>query len=224
MHEVSTSRRAVMRALAILPAAIVTPPAAHAAVELVCAAPSDAAAWDAAMDEFIKADAECRAFEPTVLQAFEAYDAQRPRAEDLRIDRLSFGGKTVEFIAHGMDLDRHWEEFLAGKCKWWWGDKIEARKKAELDSIRAYRKERQRVATATGVDDASRKADDLSEAATDAEDKLMAMPAPHWEAVLWKQDRLFGDLDVEAGNVPSWSNEYVKPFFDDIRRLAGEAA
>ncbi len=35
MSEVSTSRRAVMRALAILPAAIVTPPAAHAAVDLV---------------------------------------------------------------------------------------------------------------------------------------------------------------------------------------------
>ena len=44
MSEVSTSRRAVMRALAILPAAIVAPPAAHAAVELVCS-PAGDAAW-----------------------------------------------------------------------------------------------------------------------------------------------------------------------------------
>jgi len=41
MSEVPTSRRAVMRALAILPAAIVTPPTAHAAVELVCSPVSD---------------------------------------------------------------------------------------------------------------------------------------------------------------------------------------
>jgi len=41
MSEVSTSRRAVMRALAILPAAIVTQPAAHAAVELVSSPVSD---------------------------------------------------------------------------------------------------------------------------------------------------------------------------------------
>lgn len=50
MSEVSTSRRAVMRALAILPAAIVTPPAAHAAVELVCS-PAGDAGWSTLLAE-----------------------------------------------------------------------------------------------------------------------------------------------------------------------------
>lgn len=176
------------------------------------------------MQHFLRADAECKAFEPVILKAFEAYDDLRPREEDLRIDRIAFGGKEVGYIAHGMDLDKYWQDFLAGEGKWWWGDKVKERKKADLDRIRAYRKERQRVATATGVDDASRKADELCEAATDAEDALIAMPAPHWEALLWKQERLFGNLDNEEGNLTSWSVDYVKPFFDDIRRLAGEAA
>ena len=50
MSEVSTSRRAVMRALAILPAALVTPPAAHAAVEMV-RSPAGDAGWAALLAE-----------------------------------------------------------------------------------------------------------------------------------------------------------------------------
>ncbi|EZP72356.1 hypothetical protein BV96_01789 [Sphingomonas paucimobilis] len=64
MHEVSTSRRAVMRALAILPAAIVTPAAAHAAVELVCAPPDNGARWASLLTNFEQAvETHSRAFD-----------------------------------------------------------------------------------------------------------------------------------------------------------------
>jgi len=55
MSEVSTSRRAVMRALAILPAAIITPPAAHAAVELVCSPNNNSDRWVSLLADFDQA-------------------------------------------------------------------------------------------------------------------------------------------------------------------------
>lgn len=62
----------------------------------------------------------------------------------------------------------------------------------------------------------------------DAEDNarrpLLAAPSPHSAALLWKLEHLFGpeQIEQEGGHIPAWSEEFVRPFFDDIRRLAGE--
>lgn len=60
-----------------------------------------------------------------------------------------------------------------------------------------------------------------------AEDKarrpLLAAPAPHSAALLWKLEHLFGpeQIEQEGGHITAWSEEFVRPFFDDVRRLAG---
>jgi len=55
MHEVSTSRREVMRAIAIIPSIIATPFAASAATGLVCAPTNDNARWASLLADFEQA-------------------------------------------------------------------------------------------------------------------------------------------------------------------------
>jgi len=88
MSEVSTSRRAVMRALAFLPAVIVAPPAAHAAVELVCSpATGTSPAWNAALARWEKAEAAAATFyRATYAPAFSAW-RERTKEQEADLER-----------------------------------------------------------------------------------------------------------------------------------------
>lgn len=106
MSEVSTSRRAVMRALAILPAAIVAPPAAHAAVELVCS-PAGDSVWAALLAEERRAseafDAAMEAQEFVYGRYHEAFQAAEDDWRD-RFDARRF--PTVPNVAGETDAQR----------------------------------------------------------------------------------------------------------------------
>ena len=76
MHEVSTSRREVMRALVIAPSIIATPTAASAAAGFVCAAPHRDA-WDATMAMWLAYTAKGDAFDAQHVDPIHAEEKAR---------------------------------------------------------------------------------------------------------------------------------------------------
>ncbi|WP_070152595.1 hypothetical protein [Sphingobium phenoxybenzoativorans] len=64
--------------------------------------------------------------------------------------------------------------------------------------------------------------DALAEQECDAAYELMQTPAPHWAAVTWKMDYLFGP-EACGKSTPCYNLDYVQPFFDDVKRLGGAA-
>lgn len=62
----------------------------------------------------------------------------------------------------------------------------------------------------------------LVEVYTDAEDALMAMPAPDRAALRWKLDRIF-EVSGGSESVPSWTRRYLAPTIADYQRLLGSA-
>lgn len=98
MSEVSTSRRAVMRALAILPAAIVTPPAAHAAVELICS-PAANAGWGDLLARERRAAAAYDALADLEEAAYDRfYDARSAAVAQWQAEWDDKAGKPWKFI------------------------------------------------------------------------------------------------------------------------------
>ncbi len=62
---------------------------------------------------------------------------------------------------------------------------------------------------------------ELCETVSELEDVLVAMPAPHLAALLWKMERLITD---ENGSISPWTFDYIEPMLNDARRLLGGAA
>lgn len=60
--------------------------------------------------------------------------------------------------------------------------------------------------------------DDLCHAMCKAIDRLMAEPAPHLSAVLWKLEQVI--KDEGQGFTANWSVKYISPILDDVRRLS----
>ena len=188
MHEVSTSRRAVMRALAILPAAIVTPPAAHAAIELVCS-PAGDGAWAALLAEERRSAA---AFDAILDEYNDAYD------------RL-FEAKRVAKA----DWNRQWDE--AGKL-WKFIDARPANEQGDeraTAGVRDYnanlerlRQERegieQRVREQCGFDAVDERYSDACDAHTAAIKAIVAYPSRDPDIIAHKLRMLidrYGDDD-----------------------------
>lgn len=62
--------------------------------------------------------------------------------------------------------------------------------------------------------------DDWGDRLADAADKVLAIPAPDHEALLWKLEYLFGDdLDKGAGSTSCWSAEFFAQTMADIRHF-----
>ena len=64
--------------------------------------------------------------------------------------------------------------------------------------------------------------DDLSDAYSEAQNKLMRLPAPDLTALRWKLESILEDDG--SGSTAGFSSEYVAPIFADVRRLEGAAA
>lgn len=60
--------------------------------------------------------------------------------------------------------------------------------------------------------------DRLSEEYGDLKDQLLEMPAPHAKAVLWKAEYILDPTD--GGYTESWRADVVRPFLNDLKRLA----
>lgn len=66
-------------------------------------------------------------------------------------------------------------------------------------------------------------ADEHGNAWCDAATVLMETPSPHPEALLWKLEHMFGDIDPDGFSAP-WCSSYILPTMADARRLLGSEA
>ncbi|MEJ7926373.1 hypothetical protein WG908_06320 [Sphingobium sp. AN641] len=219
MHEVATSRRAVMRALATIPTMIAIPAVAQSVAGTV---PASTAEWETAMLAYQRAKAAANAHQPIMDRAADAFQAIKPPLESIKLQPLSFAGQPASFVAHDMDLEKTWLDFLAGEGKWWNGERARQGMREDLDSIAAFRDTFRRADEATGFTVAFDRQEALDEAEYLAMDHMLSIPAPHRQAMLWKLDMLFGPTAC-GDSTPSYALSYVEPFFDDVRRLSERA-
>ena len=135
MSEVSTSRRAVMRALAILPAVIVAPQTAQAAAQLVCApqSPVNDERWRALLAEMARADAAHS-------EAFEAWGAAETRYYELKPEMWKAVLRPTSTDENGViffDPDVYNAEVAASRKKHQ-EDEAEARRVSGYDEAEAF--------------------------------------------------------------------------------------
>lgn len=209
------TRRGALGTLMLLPA--LAAPFAESAAPII-----DTRSWDAAMSVLVNAEAayaaDCRAF--ASIEA--AYRAACPSEDAVEWDALLEGraarwpafnidaaeAKTKEQIKQGF--------FQGGRLK-----DLARRRLAAYDQLRAYQAVKATADRRLGYRLASDRNSALGAAASEAEDALLAMPAPHLSALLWKIERLMFD---ENGETVSWSFSYIEPMLADARRLLGGAA
>lgn len=212
------SRRQALSGLAAAPAVLVAPSV------VIAASVPETAAWDAAMADYLKAKAEDDAFDPVYHATHKAYTAAKPDADAFKIADSSLRFYDKRYILYGLDLEKHTADFLAGENKLWWGKSVKPDFLAEMDRIRAFRQATQAADDATGYSRANDRYDELVDRTSEAADALIAIPAPHAEALQWKLHYLFGDMASDENSIPCFNNEYLRPVFNDIRRLTGGAA
>lgn len=127
------------------------------------------------------------------------------------------------FMERG-DLVEAERRYLEGERKWWWSQDPAARKaefREGLGQISEYRRVRDHANNRLGYDRATERCDELADAVSEAEGALMAMPAPHGRALLWKLEHL---NEVSDGSTSGWSAEYVAQTMADARRLLSREA
>ena len=73
-----------------------------------------------------------------------------------------------------------------------------------------------------GYDQAETKWDALGGRVSDAENALLATPAPDVAALRWKLDRLTVDVREHEVSLPAWTAEYLSQTLADIARLLPE--
>ena len=212
----SINRRTAMLALASTGAI-----ASASAAALVDVNAAEAAAWDSALREYNEAKAACAAFSPVWDRTYESWLPNRPSLD--MIDWREFAFKDRDHVARVLDLDKEWARYLDGYGKWWFAldpEPCKARFRAALDSIVAFRKAEAQHNANSGMDAANERSERLTDEFCAAEDVLLAMPAPHGTALLWKLDCLFGPDSRDAkGYGAGWSPGRLDSILADAQRL-----
>lgn len=209
------TRRSALGALVLLPT-LAAPIAASAA------SIADTRNWDAAMAVWVNAEAayaaDCRAF----ASVDAVYRAACPSEDTVDWDAL-LNGRAARWPAFDIDaaeaktkeqIERGF--FQGGRLK-----DLARRRLAAYDQLRAYRAAKATADRRVGYRLACDRNSALGAAASEAEEALLAMPAPHLAALLWKIERLVFD---ENGETVGWSFSHVEPMLADARRLLGSAA
>lgn len=194
-------------------------------------APVDcSSSWEQALAEWSAALHAANAASDREHETAEAFAAICPDEEPLKERiRKYLPYQHPDVFLQTLDLEEHWQKFLAAEGKVWWAADPEAKKqnvRALLDDILTHRRARQAAMLASGRE----KACDDYDAAWDLEYRtrfrLMAIPAPNKAAALIKLELLFGDEEMAAEEEfsPAWAKDYISPALADFRRLLGEAA
>ena len=108
----------------------------------------------------------------------------------------------------------HWESPLVA-------DRI-AQRCAALEQLRAYREAVRANDEHHGYPHAVERCELAVERTCEAEAKLMNIPAPHYQALLWKLQTILAVDD--DGSTSSWSGLYVEQTIADMDRLLGSHA
>lgn len=187
--------------------------------------PGRSTEWDVAMRDLIDAQRILAQTGPAYTAADAARQATAPNVE--HVDWQGLEGITphpgqirhIDTVKCRKDTLRHIE---AGY--WRHNPEHPRRRLAALDQLDAYRaavaeNERRHASVygpAVEANEAAVVRVDLCEA------RLMEMPAPHGQALLWKIDHLVHDEG--DGTTPSWTIGYAEPMLRDALRLLQDVA
>lgn len=212
----TTTRRALLGAIAIAPAA------ALPAIASDIAAPYRAE-WDQAWREYQAATNTYQAEDAAFSKIYADHTAAAP-SEDM-IDWRAFHGLSRMDVMHRLDLDEHERKLREGEGKTWWGHPGAMQEKAEsIDTVRRYRALRKANDRRFDFDAACTRHEAACEAMCAAEDRLMTqIPAPDGAALRWKLEKLLS-TEEEDGHTAAWVARYVEQTRRDIARLLGGEA
>jgi hypothetical protein len=214
-----TSRRALLKAAPVTALTIAAPLTALNAVS-----PTDATEWDAAMRTYEDAVAEDAAYDPIYWAIHRSWEAGRPSMDGIHWKEFPFFDR--KHIARTIDLEGMWRGFLADEGKSWWSPKPESRKaqfRAALDSVQAFRDAEAAHRRDSGMDEADQRWEELAERVNEAQWALMALPAPHGAALLWKLNVLLAVDEETVGGV-GWDRGPAEQALADMSRLLGREA
>lgn len=214
-------RRTILAALAALPLtpALVT----AAAAAPITAVATDRTAWEAAILRLRAAEQATEAAARERDRAAAVFDRIEPSDASIHWREFWFGSR--ESIAHGLDLDRAWSDFVASEGTLWWSASpatTKARIHAALESVADFRARYQEAYRTSGLDEADRAESAAGEEHWNAREAAFLTPAPDWTAVQWKIERLFGaSASKDDRLVAEHCPELVEALMADVRRLRG---
>ena len=205
MHEVSTSRREVMRALAIVPTIIAAPVAASAATERFAAA-AGRSRWDVAMSRYLAIKAEADHFHATVYEAAER--RLEPVRPPYRFPHTARDGSVVEYSL----WPHQFSDYEIEPVDMW------AFIRPQIEDAKRKHAIYARECVAIGYDEINDRSDEYGNTLSEAEYRLLSLPAPDLNAVRWKMAHL-----REVAEGATINQEDFDVLIADISRIAGEA-
>ena len=220
----TTSRRALLKAAPIIAAAAAVP-----ATALTIPTSGDRSEWNAAFDAYNAAKTEDDAFNAVFSDLHDRWTAAteavphqtfRPDVYSGRFQPVSTADRI--FVA---DARRTIRDLAEGKRR---HDPLpELEQHTELcREVAAAADERDakisQISQRMGYDQAETKWDALGGRVSDAENALLATPAPDVAALRWKLDRLTVDVREHEVSLPAWTAEYLSQTLADIARLLPE--
>lgn len=177
--------------------------------------------WNLAWADYEKAQREAE-------EAHRLYDCAYTRYEALApsIDMIDTKNLPSPFVHRAeletlLDTAKTWAWVLANEGKTWSARDPEAYKanvKAALDSVDSYRMQRDHARKVTKLDYYSDLSDTADDRVSEAEQRLLDLPAPDGAALLWKVNRLY------APGEGIWSEGIEDQTHSDLHRLLGSMA
>jgi hypothetical protein len=132
---------------------------------------------------------------------------------------IAFSQAERERILERADLNQMERVYLDGENHWWWARDAEQKKanfREAIGQIKSYRRICETANERLGYDRTSELLDDLGDALSDADGKLMRLPSPDGPALLWKLELV---NEVSDGSTAGWSADYIEQMMLDARRL-----
>lgn len=202
-----TSRRAAIGAgLLAVPAAVTA-----ATIVAPTAAPVDRAEWDNAMREWVAIKGPLDEAEARYHDAYAAYDEALPLEPDTR----AFYPRHRLEVLNTADLDALEQEAREA------GPPFVTTRLAAIAELRRYRATERTLNDHHQVDQLSDHLETLSGPFYELESRLMRMPAPDHQALLWKLEHA---LSTEGGSLNTYTADYMASTQADMRRLLGKEA
>lgn len=201
----STSRRDVMRALAIVPTMIAAPVAVSAATAF-SSSTADRSAWATAMARYLKVKGEADHFHTTVYEVAER--RLEPVSPPYRFPHTARNGSTVEYVLH----PHQFSDYEIEPVDMW------AFIRPQIEEAKLKYAAYTRECALIGYAEISNRSDTYGDMLADAEADLLNLPAPDLAGIRWKLEHL---REVAEGCVIA--QEDFDLILADISRIAGEA-
>ena len=202
--------------------------AAIPAIAIAKTCPADRSAWNAAMADYQRVNAEDAAFSQGYMPLWERCkaDCEQVPHVALRPDPHSGHNQPVTTAdTWAVRMARH-EVKQMDNGKMWLDPKVpgvQARFDLQCDIVRAADERDaaiQVVRGRFGMDEADDESERLGDRLADAASTLMSAPAPDLAALRWKLDYMHAEDGSES--TPAWSMHFVAQALADIARLLPE--